>query len=116
MLSAGSALRLKDLVSIFRAIPIGKVHATGIPWGIGFTEFFREPDAAAEPLFFALLCLFFILTRGTGFTGSAKESLLFRSAPSHRAAFVQNTDPSDFVHLIGVDVLRLAGGTMLRFG
>ncbi|MBT8438550.1 MAG: hypothetical protein KJO91_02405 [Gammaproteobacteria bacterium] len=94
---------------------MGKLHATVISCGSDF-RVFRVLEARDVLCFLVLLRCLFTITRGTGFIGSANESLLPRSAPSQRAAFVQKTDPSALVHLMGVDVLRLAGGTVLRFG
>jgi len=83
---------------------MGKLQAFVIFLGIGFNDFLFDPD-----LFDELFCLLVVVTRGTGFTGSANESLLLRSASSHRVASVQKTVPSGFVHSIGVAVLRTAG-------
>ena len=82
---------------------MGKLQAFVIFLGIGFNDFLFDPD-----LFEELFCLLVVLTRGTGFTGFAIEILLLRSASLQRVALVQKTVPSDFVHLIGVAVLRTA--------
>ena len=62
---------------------------------IRFSAFFF--GLATEDLFVPRL----LFVRGTGFTGSVKESLLPRSASAQRVALVQKTEPSAFLHLMG---------------
>ena len=82
-LSLGGSLRRKDFFSILRAIPMGKLQAFVMLLGIDFNDCLFDLDFCDE-----LFCLLVTLTRGTGFTGSAIEILLFRSASLQRVDLV----------------------------
>lgn len=112
---SGVVFQVQRFFSILCAIPVGKLQANFMSLGMDFGNLLLVEFICDDIPRLSFGALLLTLTRGTGLTGFAKESRLFRSASAQRLAWVQKTEPSAFVHLIGVAVLCLAGrGLALR--
>ncbi len=94
---------------------MGNLQEKFISLGMGSTCLALATRVREELVAGPFLSGLLVITRGIGFTGLEKESLLFKSASSHRIAFVQKTDPSALLHLIGVAVLPAADWEGDRF-